>query len=228
MITVGAALATVTSAFVTLPVSKAPIAQPRCSVRAILGVQQGENWPHARIHDEEASAKDGKVTAGGVIGAIVGVGSSSIAGAELSSALSDSTLAMFNHGSADFNVPQYMDMLLSWVDTVNGLLPTTGQVVYATVLSVDTIAFASIVYLAYLNIVAEKEGDGMLHRAQKEPELRAEGEACIVSGAHAGECGALSFDSTEGYACVEVVGKDGTWRWVCDDEVNLAHMMYAA
>lgn len=218
MIAVGALTTVFSSAFVTLPVSKAHV-QPRCSVRAIVGVEG--NPPHARTHNE---ANGNHLTVGSILGAFVGAGSSSIAGAELSGALSDSTLAMFNHGSADFNVPQYMDTLLSWVDMINGVLPTAGEVVYATVISVDAIALASIVYLAYLKIVAEKQGGAALYR-EEEP---GPAEACIVSGAHAGECGELSFDSTEGYACVEVIGKDGTWHWVCDDEVNLAHMMYAA
>lgn len=40
------------------------------------------------------------------------------------------------------------------------------------------------------------------------------GELCIVKEVDE-FCGQMSFDSTGDYACVEVQGADGQWRWQC-------------
>ena len=40
------------------------------------------------------------------------------------------------------------------------------------------------------------------------------GELCIMNELEE-FCGQMSFDSTGDYACVEVQGADGQWRWQC-------------
>jgi len=184
----------------------------RCTIPMAMNVEgelpsmYRERWREEPItSQEERPARVAQA-----VGALAGVGASAIIGVLVSSALTDVSLSMLTkHGYAT----PFLDNLLGWVDATNQLfkVPTVGELAMAVAASVDVLAVSTMLLLAslYLQRETASEASGIEHLSSEQE------EGCVLSNAGDSWCGAFSFDSTEGYACVESMGEDGKWRWMC-------------
>ena len=136
-----------------------------------------------------------------IVGASCGVGLVATLGAFKSVASTPLSIAILNNaffGSA-YDISGYMDM-------ITGLVATSNEVLLpALSVGADLIVLTSVVALMVLKI------DEML---TNQPAASAEDELCLVTEAVEHICGSTSFDSSDGYACVEQ-WSDGKVRWVC-------------
>jgi hypothetical protein len=134
-------------------------------------------------------------------GAFAGVTLCAFAGASISESLTDSSVAMLDHGASS-SIP--------FVGATVNLVDITNAAAYALVIGADALSVAvGVVVIPFMvmAVIRERAASNMV------PELAGH-EICIVNEIDE-FCGTSSFDSTDAYACVEVVGADGQWRWQC-------------
>ena len=138
----------------------------------------------------EAASEEAQFGWASATGAVLGVSTACLGSVKVSSALT---------GIAS-SQPNYGDATTKYASALNGMLPSPGELLFAVAVTVDIAAVFSFVYLA-VTLIAAGSSDSA--------ETSGEDEACLlVEDNHV--CGELSFDSTNGYACVESQGV-----WVC-------------
>ena len=107
-------------------------------------------------------------------------------------------------GAAAADISPYTDMITSWAASANSLF-------LHPMLTLDELVFATITVLSMQAIAMDQQTtddvDLPLHSFDE--------ELCVlIDELEEAVCGEPSFDSTEGFACVEQ-WKDGKLRWVC-------------
>jgi hypothetical protein len=132
-----------------------------------------------------------------IVGASMGVGLTASLGAFKSVALMPTTFALLNDAwgfGGAYDMSTFMDSFCGWVATSNQVfLPVLG-------VAADFVVLTSIVALIVLRLDELSKQQGTSE------------ELCLLTETPA--CGPTSFDSTEGYACVEQ-SVNGQVRWVC-------------
>jgi len=146
-------------------------------------------------------------------GAVIGVGLASQLGQFMSIAETNHAILLLNAawaGSAYDISTSFLDPLTDWVASMNSLIAPDkffGTVAFTAGVAIDVAAFTSMVLLLVMQI-EEKDA---LATDERESEL------CLnhaSAGASEPICGSASFDSTDGFACVET-WVDGRLAWVC-------------
>ena len=216
-----AALACVIPAF-TLPaattsasLSRASVVQAGLAGHDLLPSQYRARW---RTDDtlKTKEKKEGKGTnAPGRMttfaGAVIGVGLASQLGQFMSIAETNHAILLLNAawaGSAYDISTSFLDPLTDWVASMNSLFVPDkffGTVAFTAAVAIDVAAFTSMVLLLVMQI---EEKDALATDAS---------ELCLnhaSAGASEPICGSASFDSTDGFACVET-WVDGRLAWVC-------------
>ena len=187
------------------PVMRASLVQPRAGAPPT-ALQYGgdlpsmyrKRWaaePIAKPTSSKPLAKEQEFGWASASGAVLGVSTACLTSVKLSSALTDFATAQPDYGDATAKYTGAMDAMYA------AGLPTPGELVFAVAVSVDVAALFSFFLLAVMMIA----NNGSSARTEAPGE-----EACILSADQVEVCGELSFDSTDGYACVENAGV-----WVC-------------
>lgn len=162
-----------------------------------------------------AAQVDSKLGVATVVGALAGTGLAAGVGAFKSiSEMPVSLTQLFSTwspGGAD-DISRYTDAITDWVAMSNSfLLPNDlASISVTVVLAFDVVAVASIMLLVAMQIeeALQSKSGGDKSIAWEASEL------CVATSAEEPICGYASFDSSDGYACVEQY-VNGKLRWVC-------------
>ena len=156
-------------------------------------------------------------------GAVIGIGFASQLGQFKSIAETPHSIALLNAawaGSAYDISTSFLDPLTDWVTSMNSLFVPDdpfGTAAFTAAIAVDVVAFASLVMTAAFFVTAFISSSVMhIERDALAADEHAS-ELClnhVTSGASEPVCGIASFDSTDGYSCVET-WVDGRLAWVC-------------
>jgi len=156
---------------------------------------------HTAVRSHAVKDADTRTQVASIFGAAIGVGMISSLGAWKSASLTPLSLlaleATWPSGGA-YDISVYTDMITDGVAASNKVfLPALG-------VAADVVVLTSVV--ALLGLWMEE----MLSDA---PSTSSD-ELCVLPSAAEPVCGPASFDSSEGYSCVEL-WENGSFRWVC-------------
>jgi len=166
-------------------------------------------WSSDTESSEDNDAPSSSDIAAQIGGAMLGATAIASVGAFKSAAETPSVLAVvqntWGYGGTD-DVAVYLDAITGWVANCNAILaPSFGAFIFYLAVAIDIAALISMVAILMIAIQEDRLAA---------PSVTNELVCLANTSIDEPVCGAASFDSTDGYACVET-WVNGRFVWQC-------------